>query len=385
MKDSYDFLIVGAGLYGSVCARELSDAGYSCLIIDKRSHIAGNCYLKEDESGIKIHRYGAHIFHTNNERVNTYVNKYAYNFDIIPFINTPIANYKGKLYNLPFNMNTFTKIFGEVSPDEVKSIIAKEIKESGIDTSKIYNLEEKAISMVGTTIYNILIKEYTEKQWGRPCKELDKSIINRLPLRFIFNNNYFTDKYQYIFDYTKFVSNLLQGYNIDISLNTKYHDVINKFNYKHIIYTGSIDELYGYSFGHLEYRGLRFEDKIVLNTNNYQGTPVMNFTSNEVPYTRVIEHSLFEYDKISNYDHTILSYEFPLEASESVEPYYPINNYWNLEMYSKYLNYCKSHDKIYLGGRLAEYKYYDMDDTIDSALNLIDKIKDDLRIERRYR
>lgn len=378
MKDRFgnnhecDIVIVGAGLYGAVCARELTNAGFKCLVIDKRLHIAGNCFIETDKaSGINVHKYGAHIFHTDDVMIYNYVCKYA--DEVIPFVNSPIANYKGELYNLPFNMNTFAQIFkGKgITPLEMKDNIEYEIDEarkSGINVDNPTNLEEKAISMVGTTIYKKLVKEYTEKQWGRDCKELDPSIINRLPLRFIFDNNYFNDKYQLITNYTKLVQNLL--FDIPVMLNTSFNDI--EIENELVLYTGSLDELFDYKYGKLEYRGLRFENK-VFNEYDHQGVAVMNYTSHDVPYTRSIEHKLF--DNSGEGESTIISYEYSLEASDNVDPYYPINNHRNSEIHKKYLKeIILSPINIYIGGRLAEYKYYDMDDTILSALELSDKI-----------
>lgn len=359
----YDYVIVGAGLYGSICAYELNKAGYKVLVIDKRNHIGGNIYT-EKVNDINVHKYGAHIFHTSNKEIWDYINQFA---EFNNYINSPIANYKGEIYNLPFNMNTFSKIWDNViTPKDAKEHIIKE-KYIG----KITNLEEQAKSLVGTTIYEKLVKEYTEKQWGKECKDLPPFIIKRLPVRFTYNNNYFNDKYQGIpiGGYTQIIEKLLEG--IDIILNENYLDNKDKYKNNKIIYTGPIDEYYDYCYGKLEYRSLRFEEELLL-TDNYQGNAVVNYTSNDVPYTRIIEHKHFENTEC---DWTIITKEYPVSIEKGKDPYYPINNDKNNELYSKYKELADKDDKVIFGGRLGSYKYYDMDKTIEQALLLINKLK----------
>ena len=362
----YDYLIVGAGLYGAVFAREMTDKGYSCLVIDKRAHIGGNVYTEEIE-GINVHKYGAHIFHTSEKRVWDYVNRFA---EFNRYTNSPVANFKGEIYNLPFNMNTFNKMWGVFTPDEAKAKIEEQKAAANIDNPK--NLEEQAISLVGTDIYEKLIKYYTEKQWGRPCSELPSFIIRRLPVRFIYDNNYFNDLYQGIAigGYTKMVENMLDG--IEVRLNTNYLD--NKEEYKNIaktvVYTGPIDEYFGYSKGHLQYRSVRFEPK-TLDTDNFQGNAVVNYTDGDTPYTRIIEHKHFEF---GGGDKTVISYEYSAEWKPGDEPYYPVNDQKNSELYEQYKLLAEKEDGVIFGGRLGEYKYYDMDKVILSALNKIETI-----------
>lgn len=358
----YDYIIVGAGLFGAVCAYELNKKGKKVLVLEKRNHIAGNIYTELKEN-INVHKYGAHIFHTSNKEIWDYINQFG---EFNNFINSPIANYKGEIYNLPFNMNTFSKIWEDVkTPKEAKEHIEKE-KFKGNST----NLEEQTKSLVGTTIYEKLVKEYTEKQWGKECKDLPPFIIKRLPVRFTYNNNYFNDIYQGIpkQGYTKLIEKMLNG--IEVKLNTDFFD--NKEEYinmcNKIIYTGPIDKYYNYCYGKLEYRSLRFEE-IIYNTDNYQGNAVINYTSNDKKYTRTIEHKHFNND-ISN--KTIISYEYPI--INDLEPYYPINNEKNDSLYYKYETLAKMDKNILFGGRLGTYKYYDMDKTIEKALELIKKI-----------
>lgn len=361
----YDYVIVGAGLYGSICAYELNKAGYKVLVIDKRNHIGGNIYT-EKVNDINVHKYGAHIFHTSNKEIWDYINQFA---EFNNYINSPIANYKGEIYNLPFNMNTFSKIWDNViTPKDAKEHIIKE-KYIG----EITNLEEQAKSLVGTTIYEKLVKEYTEKQWGKECKDLPPFIIKRLPVRFTYNNNYFNDKYQGIpiGGYTQIIEKLLEG--INVILNENYLDNKDKYKDSKIIYTGPIDEYYDYCYGKLEYRSLRFEEELLL-TDNYQGNAVVNYTSNDVPYTRIIEHKHFENTEC---DWTIITKEYPVSIEKGKDPYYPINNDKNNELYSKYKELADKDDKVIFGGRLGSYKYYDMDKTVEQALLLVNKLKEE--------
>lgn len=364
----YDYLIVGAGLYGAVCANELTKKGKKVLVIDKRNHIAGNIYTENIE-GINVHKYGAHIFHTHEKWVWDYVNQFA---EFNNYINQPVARYKNECYNLPFNMNTFTKLWNDVfTPEEAKNRIEEEKKAYNVENPK--NLEEQAINLVGPTIYEKLVKGYTAKQWGRPCTELPAFIIKRLPVRFTFDNNYFNDRYQGIpiGGYTKLIENMLNG--IEVRLNTNY--LTNKDEYdkiaKKIIYTGPIDEYYNYCLGNLEYRSIRFETEI-LNSSNYQGNAVINYTDYDVPYTRIIEHKHFEFDTTS--PKTVISKEFSSTWKLGDEPYYPVNNDRNNELYSKYKELSLKENNVYFGGRLGGYKYYDMDDTIMAAFELLKKM-----------
>ena len=365
----YDFLIVGAGPFGSVCARELTDAGYNCLVVDKRSHIAGNCYTNE-EDGIHIHTYGPHIFHTSNEDVWSYVNRFAH---FNNFVLTPIANYKGEFYPLPFNMWTFNVLWGVNTPIEAKNVIASQSSEI---THEPRNLEEQAIKTVGRDVYNTLIKGYTAKQWMKDPKELPPSIIKRLPVRFTYNNNYFNDKYQGIpiGGYTKMFERMLDGIKVRLGVDylkgKDYYDLIAK----NVIYTGPIDEYFGYKHGELEYKTTRFEHER-LEKDNHQGCAVINYTDYAVPYTRTIEHKHFDW--IEN-DVTWVTKEYPIKyVAGETEPYYPVNDQANNEKYSKYLELANGLKDVYFGGRLAEYKYYDMDDVIESALNKVKSILDE--------
>ncbi|MCR4879948.1 MAG: UDP-galactopyranose mutase [Bacilli bacterium] len=360
MKDHYDYLVVGCGLFGATFAEQAKKHGKSVLIIDKRNHIGGNVYTKEIE-GIHVHTYGAHIFHTSYDNVWEYVNTFA---TFNNFINNVIAEYKGERYHLPFNMNTFFELWGVNKEEEARAIIARQIKEANI--KEVTNLEEQAISLVGTDVYHKLIKGYTEKQWGRDCKDLPSFIIKRLPLRFTYDNNYFNDKYQGIpiGGYTKMVSNMIKG--VDLLLNTKYED----FKAKNpqiadkIIFTGPIDEYFKFSLGKLEYRTVTFKNEL-LNQKDYQGNAVINYTEREVPYTRIIEHKYFDFH---DQDKTYISKEYPSEYKEGMEPYYPVNNERNTSLYNAYLELAKKEANVFFKGRLGEYKYYDMDDVILSAL-----------------
>lgn len=361
----YDFLIVGAGLYGAIFAREAMRKGYKCIVIDKRPHIAGNIYTELIE-GINVHKYGAHIFHTNNVEVWNYLNQYA---TFNRFTNSPVANYKGELYSLPFNMYTFNKMWGVVTPNDAFNIIQKQRNEI---KGKPENLEEQAISLVGRDIYEKLIKGYTEKQWGRNCKELPTFIIKRLPVRFTFDNNYFNALYQGIpiGGYTKMIQNILEG--IDVILNEDYFENRHKWNTisKKIVYTGPIDAFYEYKLGTLEYRSVSFQNEL-LNVDNFQGNAAVNYTDKETPWTRIIEHKWFEFgkDKFGNdIPKTIISREYSSEWHVGVEPYYPVNDKINSELYLKYKELADKEERIIFGGRLGEYKYYDMDETVDAVL-----------------
>ena len=363
----YDYLVVGAGLFGSVFAREAKDKGYSVLVVDKRDHIAGNVYTRKVE-GINFHQYGAHIFHTNNKEVWDYVNKFI---TFNRFTNSPVANYKGELYSLPFNMYTFNKMWGVITPDEAKAKIEEQRKEV---VGEPENLEEQAISLVGRDIYEKLIKGYTEKQWGRDCKDLPSFIIKRLPVRFTFDNNYFNALYQGIpvGGYTKMVEKMLEG--IEVRLNTDY--LTNKEELdgiaKKVIYTGAIDAYYDYRMGTLEYRSVRFENE-VLDMPNFQGNAAVNYTDRETPYTRIIEHKWFEFGKDENGNDlpkTIISKEYSSEWKPGDEPYYPVNDERNSKLYAEYKALSLNEDKVIFGGRLGEYKYYDMDAVIASALKM---------------
>ncbi len=365
----YDYLIVGAGLYGAVCAYELNKKGYKCLVIDKRNHLAGNIYTKNVE-GINVHEYGAHIFHTSDKYIWDYINQFA---EFNNYVNSPIARYKNELYNLPFNMNTFTKLWSDVyTPADAMRRIEEEKQNYHVENPQ--NLEEQAINLVGNTIYEKLIKGYTAKQWGRPCNELPAFIIKRLPVRFTFDNNYFNDRYQGvpIGGYTKIIEKMLNG--IDIRLNCdffKNKEALIKES-KNIIYTGAIDEYYDYKFGHLEFRTVRFETS-VLDMPNYQGNAVVNYTEYEVPYTRIIEHKHFEFDTTS--PKTVISKEYSKKFEPGDEPYYPVNNEFNNELFQKYRELSLKEKNVYFGGRLGMYKYFDMDDTIIEALKFINSLE----------
>lgn len=361
----YDYLVVGAGLYGAVFAYEAKKKGKTCLVIDKRDHIAGNIYC-ENVSGINVHKYGAHIFHTSDKKIWEYVNQFA---EFNNYINSPVARYKNELYNLPFNMNTFSKMWNIATPQEAKDIIASQIADLNITEPK--NLEEQALSLVGKDVYEKLIKGYTEKQWGRDCKDLPSFIIKRLPLRFIYDNNYFNDRYQGIpiGGYTKIVEEMLDG--IEVRLNTNYLDNREEFDAMadKIVYTGMIDQFYDYKLGVLEYRSVRFETE-ELPMENYQGNAVVNYTEREVPYTRIIEHKHFEFGKQPT---TIISREYSSEWKKGDEPYYPVNNDKNNALYQQYKELADKEHKVIFGGRLGGYKYYDMDKVIAAALEMCEK------------
>ncbi|MDM0929499.1 UDP-galactopyranose mutase [Clostridium perfringens] len=361
----YDYLIVGSGLFGSIFAYEANKRGKKCLVIDKRNHVGGNVYCENIE-GIHVHKYGAHIFHTSNKKVWDYVNGFV---EFNRYTNSPVANYKGELYNLPFNMNTFYQLWGTKMPLEAKNKIEEQKKEAKVSDPK--NLEEQAISLVGKDIYEKLIKGYTEKQWGKKATELPAFIIKRLPVRFTFDNNYFNDMYQGIpiGGYNVIIDKLLDG--IEVKLETDFfknrkelESLANK-----IVFTGMIDEFYNYKFGTLEYRSLRFENEI-LNEENHQGNAVVNYTEYEIPYTRIIEHKHFEY---GTQEKTVITKEYPATWKKGDEPYYPVNNDRNNEIYAKYKELADKEENIIFGGRLAEYKYYDMHNVICRALEYIEK------------
>ena len=362
----YDYLIIGAGLYGAVFAQQAKAAGKSVLVIDKRNHIAGNVYTEKVE-GIDVHKYGAHIFHTNNQEVWDYVNRFV---TFNRFTNSPVANYKGELYSLPFNMYTFNKMWGVVTPDEAAAKIAEQKAAAGITEPK--NLEEQAISLVGTDIYEKLIKGYTQKQWGRPCTELPSFIIKRLPVRLTFDNNYFNALYQGIpiGGYTRLVENLLEGIEVRLGVDYLQHkDELDALAEK-VVYTGPIDAYFGYSLGALEYRSVRFETEL-LDIPNFQGNAAVNYTDAETPYTRIIEHKWFTFGKDeqgNDLPKTVISREYSSEWHPGNEPYYPVNDEKNSALYAKYKALAEKEPKVIFGGRLGEYKYYDMDSVIAAAL-----------------
>ena len=356
----YDYLIVGAGLYGAVMAHELTKKGKRCLVIDKRSHIAGNIYC-EDIEGIHVHKYGAHIFHTSNKKIWEYMNQFA---EFNNYINSPVAVYKDELYNLPFNMNTFSKMWGIKTPAEAKAMIEKQVKETGITEPK--NLEEQGLSLVGKDVFEKLVKGYTEKQWGRSCSELPAFIIRRLPVRFTYDNNYFNDRYQGIpiGGYTKIVEKMLEG--ADVQTDTDYFE-FRKSNpdiADTTIFTGMIDEYFDYQLGALEYRSVRFETE-VLDTDNYQGNAVVNYTEREVPYTRIIEHKHFEF---GTQEKTVISREYSSEWKVGIEPYYPVNDEKNGKLFAAYKELAEKEEHVIFGGRLGNYQYYDMDKVVEAAL-----------------
>ena len=363
----FDYLVVGSGLYGAIFAHEAKAHGKSVLVVDKRCNIAGNIYTEKIE-GINVHKYGAHIFHTNNKKVWNYITQFA---EFNRFTNSPVANYKGELYSLPFNMYTFNKMWGVITPQEAAAKIEEQRKEAGITEPK--NLEEQAISLVGKDIYEKLIKGYTQKQWGRKCTELPSFIIKRLPVRLTFDNNYFNDLYQGI---------PIGGYNVlterlfekaDVQTGVDFLEDKEKYLAmgETVIYTGAIDAFYDYALGKLEYRTVRFETE-VLDTDNYQGVAVVNYTDRETPYTRVIEHKHFEFGTQKK---TVISREYSTDWKEGMEPYYPVNDARNQELYQKYAALAEKEEKVIFGGRLGEYKYYDMDKVIEAALNQWEKMQ----------
>lgn len=376
MGRRYDYLIVGAGLYGAVFAHEMKRQGRQVLVIDRRAHIAGNIYT-EQVLDIQVHKYGAHIFHTSDRKIWEYVNRFA---EFNHYINSPIAYYKGELYNLPFNMNTFSRMWGVVTPAEAKARIAEQI--GALQITDPQNLEEQALSLVGTDVYEKLVKGYTEKQWGRNCKELPAFIIKRLPLRFTYDNNYFNDRYQGIpvGGYTAMVEKMLQG--IEVRTGVSYREfaveqetadgiVVSDHagnTYRKVVYTGMLDEYFDYSLGHLEYRSLRFETEQMPQCDNYQGNAVVNYTEREVPYTRVIEHKHFEFGTQPG---TVITREYPAEWREGDEPYYPVNDERNSALLKKYQELASGRPHIVFGGRLGQYRYYDMDKVIAAALDAV--------------
>ena len=373
----YDYLIVGAGLFGSIFAYEAKKAGKKCLVIEKRSHVGGNIYT-ENVDGINVHKYGAHIFHTSNKEVWNYINQFA---EFNRYTNSPVARYKNELYNLPFNMNTFSKLWNVKTPEEAKEKIEEEKKEfqEKLEGREPANLEEQAISLIGKTIYEKLVKGYTEKQWGKRATDLPSFIIKRLPVRFIYDNNYFNDIYQGIpmEGYTKIIEKMLEGVEVRLNLDffenrQELENIANK-----IIFTGPIDKYYDYKFGELEYRSLRFETEI-LDLENYQGNAVVNYTEYEVPYTRIIEHKHFEYGpslgKVAEgeaLNKTIITREYPDTWVQGKEPYYTMNDEKNTTLYNKYKELADNDNKVIFGGRLGQYKYFDMDKVIDEALNCV--------------
>ena len=363
----YDYLIVGSGLFGTVFAYEANKQGKKCLVIDKREHIGGNIYTEKIED-INVHKYGAHIFHTSNKEIWNYINQFT---EFNRYTNSPIARYKDEVYNLPFNMNTFNKLWGVFTPEEAKQKINEELENIDIEEPK--NLEEQAIKLVGRTIYEKLVKGYTEKQWGRKCTELPAFIIRRLPFRFIYDNNYFNDRFQGIpmGGYTVIVEKMLEG--SDILLNTDYYE-FRKENpdiAAKTVYTGMLDQYFDYKYGVLEYRSVRFETE-TLDMDNYQGNAVVNYTEREVPYTRIIEHKHFEY---GTQPKTVISREYPSEWKLGEEPYYPVNNEKNEEVAGKYRELADKEENVIFGGRLGEYRYYDMDKVIAAALKAVEKEK----------
>lgn len=371
MQNKYGYLVVGAGLYGAVFAHEAKKAGKSVLVIDKRDNIAGNVYTEKIE-GIHVHKYGAHIFHTNNKKVWEYVNQFA---EFNRFTNSPVANYHGELYSLPFNMYTFNKMWGVVTPEEAAAKIEEQKKEAGITNPE--NLEEQAISLVGKDIFEKLIKGYTEKQWGRSCRELPAFIIKRLPVRLTYDNNYFNALYQGIpiGGYTKMVDNMLQG--IEVRLGEDYLQQKDEYDSiaDRVIYTGAIDAYFNFAIGHLEYRSVRFDTE-VLDKPNYQGNAAVNYTDVETPWTRIIEHKWFEFGKDeqgNDLPKTVISREYSSEWKPGDEPYYPVNDEKNGALYSEYKKMADKEDKVVFGGRLGEYRYYDMDAVIASALDMCEK------------
>ena len=360
----YDYLIVGAGLFGSVFAYEAKKAGKKCLVVERRSHIGGNIYC-EQKDGINIHKYGAHIFHTSDRKVWDYINQFA---EFNNYINSPVANYKNEIYNLPFNMNTFSKMWGIRTPQEAETIINEQRE---VITREPQNLEEQAISLVGTDIYTKLIKGYTEKQWGRKCTELPAFIIKRLPVRYTYDNNYFNDRYQGvpIGGYNQIIEKLLEGIDVETNCDFNiYFDKDQKIAEK-VVYTGAIDKYFNYELGHLEYRGLNFKTT-KLECENYQGVAVMNYTDSETPYTRIIEHKHFEFGKQPV---TYITKEYPRKWKLGEEAYYPVNDAKNQNLYEQYKKLAEKETNTIFGGRLGEYKYYDMDKVIESALKLLEK------------
>ncbi|MDE7445410.1 MAG: UDP-galactopyranose mutase [Lachnospiraceae bacterium] len=373
MNRHFDYLVVGAGLFGSVFSHEMKKNGKSCIVIDKRNHIAGNIYTSL-KRGIHIHEYGAHIFHTSNREIWDYMNELA---KFNHFVNSPMAVYKDEIYNLPFNMNTFSRLWGIKTPEEAKAIIRKQIEQLSIGEPQ--NLEEQALSLAGCDVYEKLIKGYTEKQWGRECRELPAFIIKRVPLRFTYDNNYFTDRYQGIpvGGYTAIIEKLLDG--TEVRLNTDYRDFDrcqkeasargeSFISYDKVLYTGMIDEYFDFCLGNLEYRSLRFEKEDMPDVENYQGNAVINYTEREVPYTRIIEHKHFEFGKGEG---TVITREYPAEWTPGDEPYYPVNDERNNGLFAEYQKMAQKEENVLFGGRLGQYRYYDMDKVIEAALEMV--------------
>ena len=362
---TYDYLIVGAGLFGAVFAREATKRGKRCLVIDRRDHIGGNVYT-EDIVGVAVHRYGAHIFHTDDEEVWNYVNRFAH---FNHYVNAPVANYKGRLFNLPFNMNTFHQMWGITTPAEAREIIARQIAEAGITEPK--NLEEQAISLVGTDLYETLVRDYTRKQWGRPCAELPAFIIRRLPVRFTFDNNYFNDRFQGIpiEGYTAMVARILED--VEVRLGVDYLTDRDAWDAqaRRVVFTGPIDEFFGYCYGPLQYRAVRFETE-VLDIDNFQGNAVVNYTDAETPFTRIIEHKHFVF---GTQPQTVISREYSVEWRVGQEAYYPVSNDETAALYRRYRELADGQKKVLFGGRLGEFKYYDMDKVIRSAFEAVDR------------
>ncbi|MDD6400486.1 MAG: UDP-galactopyranose mutase [Lachnospiraceae bacterium] len=363
----YDYLIVGAGLFGAVLANELKK-DKKLLVIDKRNHIGGNVYTN-NTNGINVHQYGAHIFHTSNKKVWEYVNRFA---EFNNYINSPVAVYKDELYNLPFNMNTFSKMWNVKTPKEAKAKIEEQIASLNINDPQ--NLEEQALSLVGTDIYEKLVKGYTEKQWGRSCTELPSFIIKRLPVRFTYDNNYFNDPYQGIpkGGYTQIIEKMLDG--VSVKLDTEFKEFMSNTSdeFGKIIYTGMIDEYFDFKLGHLAYRSLKFEHEYLPEEDNFQGNAVVNYTEREIPYTRIIEHKHFEFSKEAG---TVITKEYPAEWKIGDEPYYPVNNDENAKLYEAYVELANKEDNVVFGGRLGMYKYFDMDKTIEAAFEMLEKLK----------
>lgn len=372
MNKHFDYLVVGAGLFGSVFSHEMKRNGKTCIVIDKRDHVAGNIYTSV-KRGISVHEYGAHIFHTSNRAIWDYMNEFA---EFNHFVNSPMAVFRDEIYNLPFNMNTFCRLWGVRTPEEAKTVIREQIAQLAIGEPQ--NLEEQALSLVGRDVYEKLIKGYTEKQWGRECRALPAFIIKRVPLRFTYDNNYFTDRYQGIpiGGYTAIIEKMLDG--TQVCLNTDYRDFVKKqdeaagrgedfISYDKVLYTGMIDEYFDFCIGSLEYRSLRFEKEDMPNVENYQGNAVINYTEREIPYTRIIEHKHFEFGKGEG---TIITREYPAKWSVGDEPYYPVNDERNNQLFAKYQEMAKKEKQVLFGGRLGQYRYYDMDKVIEAALEM---------------
>lgn len=375
MEQHFDYLVVGAGLFGSVFSHEMKKAGRTCLVIDRRKTVAGNIYTSEVR-GIHVHEYGAHIFHTSNRKIWEYINQFA---EFNHFVNSPMAIYRDEIYNLPFNMNTFSKLWGIRTPEEAKARIREQIEELQIDEPG--NLEEQALSLAGRDVYEKLIKGYTQKQWGRPCTELPVFIIKRVPLRFTYDNNYFTDRYQGIpiGGYTAIIDKLLSG--IEVRLNTDYRDFCEQqrkakengdafLSYDKVLYTGMIDEYFDHCLGNLEYRSLRFEKEDMPEVDNYQGNAVINYTEREIPYTRIIEHKHFEFGQGEG---TVITREYPAAWKPGQEPYYPINDEQNNKLFAGYQELAAKERNVLFGGRLGQYRYYDMDKVVEAALDMAKK------------